>query len=233
MKKIITLCILAFSFLAGKSQFIITNGDTITWNTQTSSIGLISPGQCKNIGTDTITLQWMIIADSAAPGWTYTGYCDRNICYGFGVGESHSFKLVPNGTSILEIHLATGCNPGFGYAKVLIWNVADSANSVKQVYYPITVTQSAACANGISEVEAPQVSFYPNPVRSQLRLTLSQNVSNGQIDIYNLIGSRVYSQSINSTTKDMDLTGLDNGIYVARISDNGRIIATKKFTKED
>jgi hypothetical protein len=232
MKKIITLCIFSLSFLIGKSQFVITNGDTISWNAQTSSIGLISPGSCKNIGTDTITLQWMIVADSAATGWTYTGYCDRNICYGFGVGESHIFTLIPNGSGILEIHLSTGCNPGFGYAKVLVWNVADSANSVKLVYYPITVTQSAACAAGINEVEAVQISLYPNPVRSDMKVTLPQNLSNGQIDIYNLIGSKVYSQPLISTT-DFDLSSLDSGIYIARISEAGRTIVTKKFTKAE
>ena len=227
---------MSLCFFAVRAQFTVLNGDTIPANgVSTPSYEIISNGYCKNNSSSNMTLQWLIVSDSAAPGWSYTGFCDKNLCYTYSIGASRSFSLAPGAQSVLELHLTPGCNTGKGYVKFLLWNVADSAGSVQLVTFAVNVNPGVLCANGISEAEATQVSFYPNPVRSQLRLTLSQNISNGQIDIYNLIGSKVYSQSINSrdTTKDFDLANLETGIYVARISDNGKIIATKKFTKED
>lgn len=218
-------------FLAGKSQFTIGTNDTIVWTAVTSpSVGLISNGSCKNNSPDTTTFSWQILSDSAAPGWTYTGFCDKNLCYGFTTGVTHTFTLLPNASGLLELHLSTGCNPGAGNVKFLLWNAADSATSVQQGVFVVSITQSQQCLNGIIETEMAPISIYPNPVTSELTISLPQNLDNGRLDIYNLIGSKVYSQPINAT-KVFDLSALETGIYVARIMDNGAIVATRKFTK--
>lgn len=236
MKKGFILIAFSLCMFVAKSQFTVSGGDTIYVNASTSpSYEIVGNGSCTNNSASTMILRWRIISDSAASGWVYTGFCDKNLCYTYSVGLSESFSLNAGAFGQLLIHLTTGCNPGSGNVKFLLWNVADSAGSVQTVSFKVAVSQGTLCTNGISETEATQISFYPNPVKNQLKLTLSQNINNGQIDIYNLIGSKVYSQPISNreTVKDFDLTALDTGIYVARISDNGRIIATKKFTKED
>jgi Secretion system C-terminal sorting domain len=236
MRRLITICILLISFAHAKSQVVVNGGDTITVTGTTSpSATTFGRGYCQNNGVDTVTMSWQLLSDSAASGWLYTGYCDKNLCYSFTIGTTHSFLLAPGASGVLQLDLVTGCNPGSGYTKILLWNKADSAGTVRTVTDLVTIAQGPTCPNGIGEIEPAQaqVSFYPNPVRSQLKVTLSQNISNGQIDIYNLLGSKVYSQPIASTVKDMDLSSLDNGLYVLRISENGRIIATRKFTKED
>ena len=234
MKKGIILLAFSLFMLAAKSQFLVNGGDTIPMSgTTTPTFEIVGSGSCINNSANSMTLRWQIISDSATSGWLYTGFCDKNLCYTYAIGLSHTFSLTAGATSPLQLHVTPGCNPGNGYVRFLLWNTADSAGTVQNCAFKVNITQGSTCTNGIAETEATQVSFYPNPVRSQLRLNLSQNINNGQIDIYNLIGSKVYSQSITSTSKDLDLSALETGIYVARISDNGKIIATKKFTKED
>jgi hypothetical protein len=72
-------------------------------------------------------------------------------------------------------------------------------------------------------------------VRSDLTVTLPESLNNGQINIFNLLGSKVYSQSVNSReiSKDLDLSALESGVYIVRITDGSTIIATRKFTKVD
>jgi hypothetical protein len=236
MKKAFILFALSLFIFTAKSQFVVNGGDTIFANGSTSpTFEVVGDGSCTNNSSGSMTLKWRVIGDTAVPGWIYTGFCDKNLCYTYAIGLTKTFSLTAGASSPLQLHVTPGCNPGTGYVRFLLWNTADSAGTVQNCAFKVSLSQGATCTNGIAETEAPQISFYPNPVRSQLRLTLSQNINNGQIDIYNLIGSKVYSQSITSrdTTKDFDLANLETGIYVARISDNGKIIATKKFTKED
>ena len=82
MKKGLTGLICLLFFLAGNAQFAVTGGDTIPVNgTSSPTQTIISTGSCANTGTDTITLSWVIVSDTAMPGWTYTGFCDKNNCY--------------------------------------------------------------------------------------------------------------------------------------------------------
>jgi len=232
MKKIITFCFFSICAFAGQAQFTVGSGDTLySTGTTSPSVEYISSGSCRNTGVDTINLQWKIVSDTGVAAWSYTGFCDKNLCYPFTIGESRVFTLAPNASSIIELHISTGCNPGNGTVKFLLWNTADSAASVQLVDIDVNLTQGASCSAGISEVATAQVSIYPNPVSNELTVSLPQTLDNGQLDIYNLIGSKVYSQPL-SATKGFDVSGLETGIYVARISDGSRIVATKKFTKE-
>jgi len=116
--------------------------------------------------------------------------------------------------------------------QIFTWASNDSARTATYLNYESCITTPINCNTGITEAEVGQISIYPNPVRNDLKVTLPQNLSNGLIDIYDLIGSKVYSQPI-SATKDLDMSTLQTGIYVARIYENGKIVATKKFTKID
>jgi hypothetical protein len=128
----------------------------------------------------------------------------------------------------MQLDLTPTSGSACGYFKALTWDVNDSANTATYLNFKACIT--ANCTNGINDPELNQISFYPNPVRSEMKVSLPQSLPGGQIDIYDLIGSKVFSQPI-TVTSGIDLSTLESGIYIARISDNGKIVATKKFTK--
>ena len=236
MKRITFTLISIALFFAAKAQFAVTGGDTIPVNGTTSpSQTIISTGSCRNTGTDTLTLSWEIVSDSAQPGWVYTGFCDKNNCYDFLIGSKHSFTMLPGTVGILELHLTQGCIPGTGNVKFLLWNAADSVGTVQLVTMAVTMTQGVACANGIAAVPAEQFTLYPNPATEQLKVTIPQNLNNGRVEIFNILGSKVYSEpvSINEPIRNVDLTGFDAGFYIAAITEAGKVIATKRFAKQD
>jgi len=130
----------------------------------------------------------------------------------------------------MQLDVSDTSGTASGNFQVFTWASNDSANTATYLNYRASIT--AICNTGIKDVEAASISIYPNPVKDELTVSLPQNLDNGHLDIYNLIGSKVYSQPLN-LTKNFDVSNLETGIYVARISDGGRIVATKKFTKTE
>ncbi|MDY0196519.1 MAG: T9SS type A sorting domain-containing protein [Tenuifilaceae bacterium] len=84
---------------------------------------------------------------------------------------------------------------------------------------------------GIStgEQNSPVVSVFPNPSNGKLMVT-AENSSINTIEIYNLMGAKVFYSTdiIPLSTKEIDLYGLANGIYVIKIY-GGAKIYTKKI----
>jgi hypothetical protein len=236
MKKLCVAILFLSSFLAGKSQFVVNGGDTISITGTTSPASpIVGTGHCHNTGNDSISLTWNVISDSTVPGWTYTGFCDNNNCYNFYIGARRTFTLAPGASGILELHLTQACVSGEGNVKFLLWNSADSAGSVQLVTFAVNITPGTGCASGIAANEAEQFLLSPNPVKDQLTIRLPSNTVNGQIDIYNLLGSKLASQpfSNNETIKYFDLSEFAAGFYVAAISEGGKLIAARKFTRQD
>ncbi|HBS85338.1 MAG: hypothetical protein A2W91_16150 [Bacteroidetes bacterium GWF2_38_335] len=78
---------------------------------------------------------------------------------------------------------------------------------------------------GNSEVVAPgNIQMYPNPSNGTVNF---MNVENSVISIYNMLGEVVYSTTSNNMFKSIDLSNLENGTYVARVSQNGNIVTKK------
>jgi hypothetical protein len=231
------LSLIVINVAIARSQSLITTpSDTIVLDTTYASCQTETTltFNVLNNTTDTLLMNWRIVYNTFPHGWTLA-YCYLGTCLSSGfMNHTFQYKLNPSVTSLMQLEVTPVSGSSTGYFQVLTWVTGDSINTAKYLNYKVSIN-ACTVSTGITEAPTTQVSFYPNPVRNQLKLTLSQNLTNGQIDIYDLIGSRVYSQPINNreTIKDFDLTTLETGIYVARISDNGKILATRKFTKED
>jgi|GEM_PF-4804499 len=217
-------------------DLLVLPTDTVRLDTTSAcNIESILIYSVKNTTTDTLKMNWKIVYNTFPHSWT-VAYCDPNYCYSSSqiAGHTFQYKLNPGVTGLMQLDVTPTSGTNNGYFQVFTWASNDSVNTATLLNYKASIN-TGTCTNGISEPTVTQVSLYPNPVRSDLKLSLSQNLSNGQIDIYDLIGSRVYSQAISSreVVKEFDLSGLQNGIYVVRVSDSGRVVATRKFTKED
>lgn len=59
-------------------------------------------------------------------------------------------------------------------------------------------------------------SYYPNPTRSQLNITAAKNIS--KVDIFNLLGQKVQSNTVNASQKQLDISSLQNGVYLMEVT---------------
>ena len=216
---------------------LVTPSDTIMLDTAAASSTAIyeMTFYVHNTSNDTLLCEWKRLHTNIPLIWTIQ-LCDPHYCYqGSLVGYPHTYKLYPHGTGSFQFGITPACNPGTGLVDVLTWVVNDSANSNLTMHWKPNVTTTYCYPAGISDIDAAQITMYPNPVKNTLTVSLPQTTSTAKIDIYNLIGSKVYSKQLNSRDleQDFDLSALDAGIYVARITDQGKIVTTRRFNKVD
>jgi len=72
------------------------------------------------------------------------------------------------------------------------------------------------------------VTLYPNPASSNI--TIESNSVIDKVDIYSILGSRVFSVEVGSVVASISVDGLAAGVYYARIH-SGRETQIKKFTR--
>ena len=235
-KKLLTFLgiILMIGVAHGQSTILTNASDTIRIDTTVTSMSshIVEIFTLKNnSNTDTLKMNWKVVQNTFPHSATVT-LCDPNNCYSSSVFSSTiRYSFLPQAFGIMKLDFSPQCVSTSAVFKVHTWATNDSANTDATLTWILNVT--AQCATSISDIDASQISIYPNPVRNEMRINLPSNLENGQIDIYNLIGSKVYSQSVGKSAKEIDLSSLESGLYVARISENGKIIATRKFTKTD
>lgn len=87
-------------------------------------------------------------------------------------------------------------------------------------------------ATGINELIAKNamVRVYPNPGNGIFTMQLSGINGPSVVEIYNVMGQKVYTGSVNSTHTEMNLSNQSNGIYLYRvITENGELVGEGKI----
>jgi hypothetical protein len=86
---------------------------------------------------------------------------------------------------------------------------------------------------GISDVEKAQNTnvLYPNPVINNLTITNTEDIK--QINIYNMLGKIVYSESYNNNKAIVINTNyLNSGYYIAKLESKNGYLISKKIIKK-
>lgn len=82
---------------------------------------------------------------------------------------------------------------------------------------------------GIDNYGLNSFSYYPNPVKDILSLKNGSVIN--RVEIYNLSGAKVWTSEINAAQAELNLSGLDTGIYVMKIT-AGKEVKTVKIIKK-
>ena len=235
MKKILAfMCVcMVVTAVRAQSLVVLNPSDTIRIDTSVSSVAshVIEIFNLKNNSTtDTLHMNWKVALNSFPHGASWS-LCDPNLCYASTqVTGTLRYTLTPQQPGIMKFDYIPNCSGNVGATfQVRTWASEDSIGTTKLLTWVFNV---ASTCTGISEVESNRIAIYPNPVHDMAHISIPGSLDNGQIEIYNLLGSRVFSQSVRGD-KDIDLSNLDTGLYIARISDSGKVIATRKFTKAE
>jgi hypothetical protein len=75
--------------------------------------------------------------------------------------------------------------------------------------------------NNIAAAGAGKVTVYPNPTSGQFTIQLTGISSQWSVEVYNVLGEKVYSQAgITNATSNINLGNQPNGIYLYRVISN-------------
>ncbi len=72
---------------------------------------------------------------------------------------------------------------------------------------------------------------YPNPVKGNSLTVTTSSTEAKTVNIFNVLGRKVFSQRFSSMNKTMDISGISSGVYIMKVSE-GNNIATKKLIIE-
>jgi len=70
-------------------------------------------------------------------------------------------------------------------------------------------------SNAIAPINADNVNIYPNPTTGQFTI---ENVRGADVEIFNLVGQRVYTEQSVDQNMTIDLSNLSEGTYIVKVS---------------
>ena len=79
--------------------------------------------------------------------------------------------------------------------------------------------------------DAYAVRLYPNPAINTLSIELSDNIIDGKVYVYNVLGGMQIEQDLNNSVTNIDISALAKGTYSIKIVNNGNDAIIKQFVK--
>lgn len=79
--------------------------------------------------------------------------------------------------------------------------------------------------SGFNQINESRIEFYPNPAIDLLNITLDETKCRElNIELYNIHGNLLFANIFqNTTTANIDLTDYPKGVYLIKVTDNGKI----------
>jgi hypothetical protein len=102
-----------------------------------------------------------------------------------------------------------------------------------QYGYGIPNFQIALAIASLEVNENTKNSFviYPNPMASQLMVSFPTNIHEVEIELYNAIGQKVFSKTMQNANAPITIDQLSTGIYYYKIQ-GGALVQTGKIIKQ-
>lgn len=139
-----------------------------------------------------------------------------------------------SGWQTLEFDFATPAtaafDPSFIYDKASIFFnfVPDVTNATELTFYFDDVSYGSSLANSSFNL-ASSLKVYPNPANNVITVDSFKTIES--ITIVNLLGQEVISKNTNSDSVTLDISSLQNGIYILKTTVGGST-ATSRIIKE-
>jgi hypothetical protein len=189
-----------------------------TVNLTTTEVDI--PAYFKNL-TNNDNVTWVITDIKMASGWTFTQICDAACYENALVGTRKSFKYTTTEFNNLKPTIKHDKKEGYGFVGIRTFKTSDSAGTVSNTKITLFVTKSSASI--VSADASEKVLHYFDK-----KIFVDTEFNGAQLEVYDLNGKSVLSAKVNSD--NIDFTPLTNGIYIARISKDGEVLKSHKFT---
>lgn len=91
--------------------------------------------------------------------------------------------------------------------------------------------QICAGINGVASVS--EINIYPNPTNGILNVSISsQLVENTSIEVYDGLGKLAIKENLSNDSNSINLSKLEDGIYIFKIINNNKTIKVGKVVKQ-
>ncbi|CAM3500461.1 zinc-dependent metalloprotease [Flavobacterium gelidilacus] len=146
--------------------------------------------------------------------WTFNGSNIQGGVSGQGNGPTITHIPTQSGVYVCNLSDGEGCHTTQGSVQ---------SNTINVTVLP------QPCNLATDSFEISEINYYPNPVKDKLTIFAKELISN--ISIYNIVGQKIISSTINSTNTTLDLTNIASGSYFLIIDADGKL-TYKNIIKE-
>lgn len=177
------------------------------------------------------------VAISFATGYTYNSYVliDFNDDFDFADAGEVVFtgeSLATNPTVLSASFLMPMTAPLGAHRMRIV--TADDLTALNACYsgsYGVTLDFTINVTASLSTTDFDTASFkaYPNPVKDVFTIAYSSDIT--KVSVNNLLGQEVYSEKINATSTQIDMSQLSAGAYIVNVT-IGDVVKTVKVVKQ-
>ncbi|MBI1223053.1 MAG: T9SS type A sorting domain-containing protein [Bacteroidetes bacterium] len=214
MKKIFTAFILLGLGFAAKAQTFTVYPKVGSISGDHEEYELVVHSMIHNQTGDS-NFTWKRVTNNLETNWE-SGVCDNITCW--GTEKSRSEFLLPQGDSgLLDVHFYLHNTYGNGMVKIAIWSGSDSASADTVTYNAGTWAMSVNKPSLVKDVKV-----YPNPSHGTLNIDFP-STGTVKIEIFDVLGKKMSQPEYQGEHTRIDVGGLPNGLYILRITENGKL----------
>ncbi len=194
---------------------------TASPTTTTSYTVTGTAGVCKSYNTFTVTVNAGITPTLTVNSGTICPTSTGTVVL-TASGTSTSYSWTP----ATGLSSTTGASVSASPTVTTIYIVTGSLATCKS---SITSTVVVSLCTGIAQVSnSNKISIYPNPSTGLVTVNIPSVNSGTIMFITDMIGKEVFKSSVNDNTVNLDLTGLQKGLYMLTIT-NGKSVEVQKI----
>ncbi len=167
-----------------------------------------------------------VLGASSAFSYTYTGNRVRFIFNNINLPDSIGNQAGSKGWIEYQIHQNKANNPG------------DVINNTAYIYFdfnsPVVTNTTVNTINMIlgskNLMNSNAINIFPNPNNGKFTIESSVLSGASSVEIYNMLGARIYSSTMNTSITQVDLGRNAAGIYLYRVlTEKGELLGEGKF----
>lgn len=167
---------------------------------------------------------WKITNVNMPSGWTFLTICDAENCVNYPGVQRSTFKAKGNPTlDVYKITIDHAKKVGYGSVSLKAWRGKDSTSTTlaKDLKFSM-LTSSSSSISVVSDLNDKLLYYFDNKV------FVDREFAGTDLEVFDIKGQMVLNTKVKSD--NIDFTPLTGGIYIARISRDGEILKSHKFT---
>jgi hypothetical protein len=99
-------------------------------------------------------------------------------------------------------------------------------------YYPSFDDFSVTNLTSIKSLKInPELSLYPNPSNGTVLLSANGFSNRAQVEVFNILGTKVFSGNLINEKTNLDLSDLKSGVYLVKISEGKHVAVNRLILK--
>ena len=105
---------------------------------------------------------------------------------------------------------------------VVVWKFATAVPTATNSQFQVSAYDASLATDSFDN---SNFTFYPNPVKDVLNLSYSENIT--KVQVINLLGQEVRTNSMDATQAQVDMSNLPSGTYLVKVTANNKVKTIK------